>query len=906
WCAAHNLTLTGHTIEELARYVTQGNYVRTLRHLQIPTTDNEDFRYTWPREIGPWKPKQVSSIAHLYGQPRAGAEAMGGAGWCFTLDMARYGFNMLGAYGINFFVPHLFHYAQDMPANMDDWPNSWFFQNPYWKYFKTFADHGRRLSYMLTGGEPVVDVCILYPETNLWSGYGPGNIQETIAALVARQVDADILDPDSLLRAEIADGALRACTAAYPILVVPGVQCLRRAEADKILAFAQAGGTVLLQDRWPTDSMEEGRDDPHMAEFREKMEAIGTQTSPFDATLDLIAQREDRDLIVTEGNPAALRYRHLQQEGKDIYWLVNGGRAKQEWLLDVRAAGAPELWQPEDGSIRPAADAVRRDQRTACHVDLDGWQGCFLVIEADKETPPGGCLLEETNLRDARAVVDDGSIEVSGLLPPEAAAAHATLRVLDIALTETQVRLEEDAHSTLPVTQLDGPWTSLPDGGQLDQVWKASLDSSVLELPVMRVRWEQEGQLQDGDWRSPLYDDKHWREVKVLDTRHPEDGALRYRSRWNARFISFHEYKSFDLDTFYSPKIGGKGLRCANTYILGPEAETGWLAVACESPFTVSVNGAEIGRGSGGGSPEVIELPAMRPGETELVITAEDSIALLAEGEWSNAYGASTSITTDRTWRVSLDGQDWREAWEYVGPPEASYGEPTHPKVLKTPGTLWYRCELPSGAVGVLPPEIEGDWKAWMDGMPLVFAEGEAPVPLSPLPHALALRVHLEDGQHGLVKPIRARCAPVETALGNWSAIGIEWYSGRVVYCTRFTLPGGQLPSNIRMELDLGRVCFNAEVWVNGILSGVRVWPSYRLDVTEQLRPGENELVVVVASLIANRMTWDIYDEVRANLQSRKWHETSTLRDGWCLESGLIGPVHLVPLRKVVLTKKVD
>ncbi|MBI3117945.1 MAG: hypothetical protein HYZ00_04630, partial [Candidatus Hydrogenedentes bacterium] len=127
-----------------------------------------------------------------------------------------------------------------------------------------------------------------------------------------------------------------------------------------------------------------------------------------------------------------------------------------------------------------------------------------------------------------------------------------------------------------------------------------------------------------------------------------------------------------------------------------------------------------------------------------------------------------------------------------------------------------------------------------------------------------------------------------------------------VVYCTRFTLPGGQLPSNIRMELDLGRVCFNAEVWVNGILSGVRVWPPYRLDVTEQLRPGENELVVVVANLIANRMTWDIYDEVRANLQSRKWHETSTLRDGWCLESGLIGPVHLVPLRKVVLTKKVD
>ncbi len=77
----------------------------------------------------------MASVANLYGRQRVGAEALGGAGWTFTLESGRYGFHMLAAHGLNFFVPHLFHYAIDHPENDGDWPNSWFFQNPYWKYF---------------------------------------------------------------------------------------------------------------------------------------------------------------------------------------------------------------------------------------------------------------------------------------------------------------------------------------------------------------------------------------------------------------------------------------------------------------------------------------------------------------------------------------------------------------------------------------------------------------------------------------------------------------------------------------------------------------------------------------------------------------------------------------------------
>ena len=80
WCDRHHLQLTGHTLESFRNLRDEGDYFRTWRHAQIPGTDNEDFRYTFPRVIGSWKPKQLSSISHVYGRARD-RESLGGPGW---------------------------------------------------------------------------------------------------------------------------------------------------------------------------------------------------------------------------------------------------------------------------------------------------------------------------------------------------------------------------------------------------------------------------------------------------------------------------------------------------------------------------------------------------------------------------------------------------------------------------------------------------------------------------------------------------------------------------------------------------------------------------------------------------------------------------------------------------------
>jgi hypothetical protein len=54
-----------------------------------------------------------------------------------------------------------------------------------------------------------------------------------------------------------------------------------------------------------------------------------------------------------------------------------------------------------------------------------------------------------------------------------------------------------------------------------------------------------------------------------------------------------------------------------------------------------------------------------------------------------------------------------------------------------------------------------------------------------------------------------------------------------------------------RCVLDLGEVRGTADVRVNGVLAARLVWGPWRAEVTEHLRPGENEVEVIVRGTLA-------------------------------------------------------
>jgi hypothetical protein len=110
--------------------------------------------------------------------------------------------------------------------------------------------------------------------------------------------------------------------------------------------------------------------------------------------------------------------------------------------------------------------------------------------------------------------------------------------------------------------------------------------------------------------------------------------------------------------------------------------------------------------------------------------------------------------------------------------------------------------------------------------------------------------------QSGLGAPTSS----VSTELVSWttsSDSGIRYFSGTGSYTRSLTVPATWLARGWKVMLDLGTVRDLAEVVVNGKPAG-GVWaPPYTVDVTEQLKPGVNEVEVKVTNEFTNRIMGD-------------------------------------------------
>jgi (4-O-methyl)-D-glucuronate---lignin esterase len=128
--------------------------------------------------------------------------------------------------------------------------------------------------------------------------------------------------------------------------------------------------------------------------------------------------------------------------------------------------------------------------------------------------------------------------------------------------------------------------------------------------------------------------------------------------------------------------------------------------------------------------------------------------------------------------------------------------------------------------------------------------------------------------------------------LADWSRSSdpaIRYYSGPAIYTKTFQWAGGDW----RALLDLGRVAGVATVTLNGIGCGT-VWTGNRLDISNALRVGVNELRIVVANTWANRLTGD----QRLPPERRRTWTTSPWRsDGTLLPAGLLGEVRIDLIR---------
>jgi hypothetical protein len=138
------------------------------------------------------------------------------------------------------------------------------------------------------------------------------------------------------------------------------------------------------------------------------------------------------------------------------------------------------------------------------------------------------------------------------------------------------------------------------------------------------------------------------------------------------------------------------------------------------------------------------------------------------------------------------------------------------------------------------------------------------------------------------------------STLESWTTWGEEWtsYSGTVRYTLEFDRPQSDAR---RYLLDLGKLYHSVEVVLNGQAMQTLIAPPFRV-VIDELKPQDNTLELFVTNLAANRirymdrqdMEWrKFYDINFVNIEYRPFDASD-----WPIrESGLLGPVTLMPLR---------
>jgi hypothetical protein len=135
------------------------------------------------------------------------------------------------------------------------------------------------------------------------------------------------------------------------------------------------------------------------------------------------------------------------------------------------------------------------------------------------------------------------------------------------------------------------------------------------------------------------------------------------------------------------------------------------------------------------------------------------------------------------------------------------------------------------------------------------------------------------------------------TKLQSWTENtndGVKYFSGTATYTKMIRAPQSWFQERAKILLDLGTVRDIAELSVNGKMLGILWKPPYRVDVTDTLRIGENEIQIKVTNQWMNRLIGD--RSASADKKVLSSGNTMMFFGGMppLSESGLIGPVMVV------------
>ncbi len=399
WCKKHGIRLYAHLLgeETLASQVRyNGDFLRQMRYLDICGVDHLG------KGIGSLNIKFASCAARSYGKEQTAVEVFAGCGWELTFEEYIRMISWMFQQGVQIIINHGFFYSV-RGTRKDDWPPSQFFQWKGFERMKEGNDMIRRLSYAMTGGVPETDILVYVPVESFWMDYigneyykhGYHNGPKVEGADAARlDIDLQILlnelacenlDYDLIHRDAVANFAVEGTCICnkkngqrFNVLLLPMCKMISMGIMRLISDFAQNGGNILILGNMPEHVMELGME----KECRRLVEEITKRSNVnfyymnnrrdiydrlkeiIKCPVNLVSGGENNQnfhpcyddglvdpYVHTGEDISGVRYVRYIKDGFRHTFFVNYDDMPKEVLVELYAAGEPELWNPFTGEI---------------------------------------------------------------------------------------------------------------------------------------------------------------------------------------------------------------------------------------------------------------------------------------------------------------------------------------------------------------------------------------------------------------------------------------------------------------------------------------------------------------------------------------------------------------------------
>ena len=364
--------------------------------------------YSWSQGHGYmlWN-KAASAGAHIMGRRITSCEAMTNTRGVFrtSLETIKQSDDMNFITGINHSVLHGFNYSPP-EAGFPGWIRYGAYfseQNTWWKYFRNWTNYNARLSAVFQHTDPVAEVAVVGRLDDLWAEVGPtrppfntrpwyyARLWEPISNLGS---SCDYLHTSILEDSQAEGGKLICGNMAYSTLILTDVRSLTPRAAEKISAFARAGGKLVFIGQLPERSLSLVDAESNDRQVQLHMEAaleLGNvhHVSAPEESSDLLEwtvslfERIGLDPQVDIGQAVSHLYTTSQSRGEqEIYFFVNSHRSEAiEFEAGFKTGNKiPYLWDPHSGE----RFALAQEPGNRLRLRLDALESALVIFEEEE------------------------------------------------------------------------------------------------------------------------------------------------------------------------------------------------------------------------------------------------------------------------------------------------------------------------------------------------------------------------------------------------------------------------------------------------------------------------------------------------------------------------------------------